>query len=151
MSSLWLEYDLVGTDPKVLARNIAELCSELDRPGTLRDQLKAFGVDPAEVDTFSGLAVVESEAHGLDYTTIGAIVTLSLPLARAGAKVTATMALDVWKKILLPRLEQRLGEGALVERVEQKRRVEQPGKAKEPAKKSAKKGSSKSARTSKKK
>lgn len=118
MKTTSLRYELSGVDLATVSRHTRELCAELDRPGRLREELKAVGVDASAIPSFSGLAVVEADAHGLDYTTIGAVVALSLPFAKAGAAVTQKALLDIWRKILLPRLEQRLGKGSLIEKAD---------------------------------
>jgi hypothetical protein len=126
-----IEYELTATDVGAVQRAADELCLELDRPGILRTQAEILGLHVEDIETFSGFVKIGNAAHGIDTATLAAIVTLSLPVVKAGAKVSEKVLLDVWRKILLPRIVKRFGDGAISPAVAAPKK---PG-AKPPAKK----------------
>jgi len=149
MTRIFLRYELSGVDLATLSRHVAEICFELDRPGRLREELNAIGVDASRMPSFSEFAVVKSEGHGLDYSTVGAVVALSLPFAKAGAAVTQKALLDIWKKIVLPRLEQRMGKGSLIDKGSTKPEGDAPARLARPRRKAPKTARGKAKRPSK--
>lgn len=129
-----IEYELNATDVGALQRAAEELCLELDRPGILRTQAAALGLNVESVETFSGFVKVGNAAHGIDAVSLAAIVTLSLPVIKVGAKVSEKMLLDVWSKILLPRIIRRFGDGSVSLAASKKSNVKPPTKKKPPGK-----------------
>jgi hypothetical protein len=133
-----IEYELTATDVGALQKAVDELCLELDRPGILRTQAAALGLNVEDIETFSGFVKVGNAAHGIDAASLAAIVTLSLPIIKVGAKVSEKVLLDVWRKILLPRIVRRFGDGSLSPATSKKSNAKPPAKKKPLAGKASK-------------
>lgn len=84
-----------------------EVWTELQNDPAARKEVEALGVDPDALK-----ATTREEAVTISGRAMGfgaeAIIIAFLPVA-------VKIAGDVWQKIILPRLEQRLGRGALRE------------------------------------
>jgi hypothetical protein len=74
-----------------------------------------FDLTVSDAELISTSIRVEASGYGIDPSTVGIVVVLSAPFAKAGAKLTEVALKDIWRKIIFPRLEQRLGRGAIVE------------------------------------
>lgn len=83
------------------------LWSELREPGMLRRDAAAAGVDGAALAELvahprAEVFTVTKGGEGLDPITTAILVKVVIPLAGA-------VAVDLWKKVLLPRIERKLG------------------------------------------
>lgn len=110
---LTLEFELSGITIADVERVLDQLQAELRTPRALRRQAESLGIDPAILSADHRWIGVEPAAHGIDSATAGIIVILGLPFAKAAAKVTEKAWMDVWDKVLFPRVQQRLGPGAI--------------------------------------
>ncbi|HSC65376.1 MAG TPA: hypothetical protein VLD35_17175 [Caldimonas sp.] len=122
-----VEYTLrAGKSVAELQRASEEIWSEMKKPGSLAhaSALEA-GYDPAALPRDVSSLVSISSGAPLDPASIGVLV---------GA--VGVVGHDIWKRVLLPRIEERWGKGA----IERKRAAE---KAEQAAAKSAKKASAK--------
>jgi hypothetical protein len=80
---------------------------ELQNDPAARKDVEAVGVDPEALKTISREDAVIVSSRGMGFGA-EAIVIAFLPLV-------VKIAGDIWQKIILPRLEQKLGRGALTE------------------------------------
>ena len=88
-------------------RALDEVWSELQNDPAARREVEALGVDPDALKATPRAEAVTVSSRAMGFGA-EAIIIAFLPLA-------VKIAGDVWQKIILPRLEQRLGRGALRE------------------------------------
>jgi hypothetical protein len=114
---LQLEYELTKATAGEVIREVDRLCRELGRQGPMKMEAVQAGFDltVSDAELISTSIRVEASGYGIDPSTVGIVVVLSAPFAKAGAKLTEVALKDIWRKIIFPRLEQRLGRGAIVE------------------------------------
>jgi hypothetical protein len=84
-----------------------QIWTELQDDPSAREEIKSVGVDADALQAISRKDAVVVTRRGMAFGA-EAIIIAFLPLA-------VRIAGDVWEKIILPRLEQRLGRGALTE------------------------------------
>jgi hypothetical protein len=80
---------------------------ELQNDPAARKDVEAVGVDPDALKATSREDAITVSSRGMGFGAEAIIIAL-LPLA-------VKIAGDFWQKIILPRLEQKLGHGALTE------------------------------------
>lgn len=96
------EYDF-GTRTLVqIQEDVAEFWTEFETSPDLRSSIAKKGIDLAEVEKYkSQLIHVDQKGAGLT----GAETVLVLVLLPAGKRVAS----DIWKRVILPRIEARWG------------------------------------------
>src|SRR5215813_7881851 len=106
---LKLEFELSGIEITDVVRELNRLQAELGAPGALRSEAEKLGSDFTSAARHHNWITAEPSEHGIDPATAGIIITLIAPFAKAGAKTVNKVLMDLWTKVLFPRIEQRLG------------------------------------------
>jgi len=126
----------IETGPDVsfaaVARDIYHAWDECHRPGSdLHREALEMGLVAADADVNAprGISVSKSSA-GMDHSTVELVVTILTGSAAVNAvgRGAATVCEDLWKTVILPRVQQKFGVGVLKERrKDEKTREERSG------------------------
>jgi hypothetical protein len=111
---LKLEFELSGVKITDIERELNRLQAELGTPGVLRSEAEKLGIDFTRAAYRRNWITIEPSGHGVDPATAGIIITLTAPFAKEGAKVANKVLMDLWTKVLFPRIEQRLGSDTIL-------------------------------------
>jgi hypothetical protein len=92
---------------------VDDFWDEYETDVTVREAVAAEGIDVASLDPLDRRRLISfrEDGAGLDPLTVGIIVKFVLP-------VSSSVAIGLWQKVLLPRIERRWGGGAVGEHVE---------------------------------
>jgi hypothetical protein len=109
MSEPTITYLLRGVPVSKFQQEVQSLLEQLRSDSGLRKEAIAAGMNPAALEKLDARAIsVEDKGAYLDPITVAIIVKILIPV---GGKV----AIDLWTKVLLPRVKQRLGSEAIKE------------------------------------
>ena len=125
------EYELKsGLSIAQLQRLSEEIWAEMKRPGSLAHARAAeAGYDAATLPaSLKGVVTIAPSGAGLDPGTIALIVTAGTVVAR-----------DLWKKVLLPQIEDRWGKGAIKRKNAEAKKATKPAPAEDSSKPARKK------------
>lgn len=114
-----LTYRGVRVSTRDINDDIAAFWREYESGEAARRAVAEAGIDTALLDSLDSDAkrqavVVEPPEGGLDPLTLAILVKFGLP-------VGAAVAIDLWRKVLLPRVERKWGAGAMGEEVQREK------------------------------
>lgn len=104
-----LRYKWAGIEPEEFNKDLDELWSELQRPGSvLNREAQELGIDVARLRDVDRKDAVNVSKEGEGFVAEATVIIVALaPVATATIKLVTPIIHDVWKHILLPRLLQR--------------------------------------------